>query len=216
MGKRSDFQRVERDYYVTPRSALLPLLPHLRSGTRFIEPCAGNGALVDLLQEAGHICLEAYDIEPQRADILQRDALTYVPDSCEQIDQIITNSPWLRTILHPLIIHLSDIAPTWLLFDADWSHTVRAAPYLDRLHKIVSVGRVKWFEGSAHSGKDNCAWYLFGQPCDQLPRFVGRSPKQRFTQVNHLQESFTSSPIGFDELIGGESVTVSEWDEILG
>ena len=27
--------------------------------------------------------------------------------------------------------------------------------------KVVSIGRVKWIEGSKGVGKDNCCWYLF-------------------------------------------------------
>ena len=29
MGKRSDFERIPRDFYPTPYKAVLPLLPHL-------------------------------------------------------------------------------------------------------------------------------------------------------------------------------------------
>jgi hypothetical protein len=39
----------------------------------------------------------------------------------------ITNPPWDRKVLHPLIEHLSSIAPTWLLFDADWMHTKQSS-----------------------------------------------------------------------------------------
>lgn len=52
MGKRSDFERKPRDLYETPPEAVQPLLPHLCPQTRFIEPCAGAGALVDALQAA--------------------------------------------------------------------------------------------------------------------------------------------------------------------
>ena len=62
-----------------------------------------------------------------------------------------------------MILHFSAMRPTWLLFDADWVHTRQAAPYLPHLRKIVSIGRVRWIEGSKHAGKDNCAWYLFDQ-----------------------------------------------------
>lgn len=158
MGKRSKFERVERDFYPTPKSAVLPLLPHLAPRTRFCEPCAGNGALIDHLTEAGHVCARAWDIEPQRDDIDRQDALQRWIGN---IDCFITNPPWLRSTLHPLITHLSDQHPTWLLFDADWIHTKQAIPYLPRLRKIVSVGRVKWIADSPHTGKDNCAWHLF-------------------------------------------------------
>ena len=45
MGRRSDFPRIPRDAYATPAEAVVPLLPFLAPATRFIEPCAGDGAL---------------------------------------------------------------------------------------------------------------------------------------------------------------------------
>jgi hypothetical protein len=171
MGKRSDFERVERDFYPTPASAVAPLLPHLAPGTRFVEPCAGNGALIDHLAAAGHLCCGAWDIEPQRDDIERSDALTR---QIVGVDCSITNPPWLRSSLHALITHLSDCGPAWLLFDADWIHTRQAAPYLPRLRKVVSVGRVKWIPDSKFTGKDNCAWHLFGMPASAPAELYGR------------------------------------------
>lgn len=112
------------------------------------------------------------DIEPGDTRIRPGDALV---DDLGHPEQFITNPPWTRQILHPLIERLSDIAPTWLLFDADWKHTKQARPYMKRLRKVVSVGRLKWIEGSPHDGKDNCAWYLFGRPSDDPTLFYGRS-----------------------------------------
>ena len=158
MGKRSSFERIPRDFYPTPASAVVPLLPHLASRTRFCEPCAGDGALVDHLTAAGHVCARARDIEPRRADIECKDALTTLTGN---IDCFITNPPWDRKVLHPMIVHLSMQAPTWLLFDADWIHTRQASPFMPSLVKMVSVGRVKWIADSPFTGKDNCAWHLF-------------------------------------------------------
>lgn len=171
MGKRSSFERAPRDFYPTPVEAVRPLLGHLQPGTKFIEPCAGNGALVDILVAAGHRCIQASDIEPQRDDIRQADAL----DVRWEPDCFITNPPWDRKVLHPLIEHLSDQAPTWLLFDADWIHTRQAAAYISRLVRIVSVGRVKWIPGSPFTGKDNCAWHLFDASNDTAALFYGRA-----------------------------------------
>lgn len=171
MGKRSNFERMERDFYPTPFEAVIPLLPHLEAGTRFVEPCAGNGALIDHLVGAGHVCARAWDIEPQREDIDRHDALTRIVGN---VDCFITNPPWRRDTLHALIVHLSDQHPTWLLFDADWIHTRQAVPYLSRLRKVVSVGRVKWIPGSKFTGKDNCAWHLFGAPESVPAALYGR------------------------------------------
>lgn len=173
MGKRSsDFQRIEKDYYVTPPEAVTPLLPHLEAMTIFVEPCAGDGSLINILESHGHFCTLAYDISPKHQDIIEKDALLHHPF---RPNMFITNPPWSRNVLHPLIIHLSNMAPTWLLFDGDWAHTKQSIPFLKRCRKIVSIGRVKWIKDSPHTGKDNACWYYFtkdenGGP----PQFYGR------------------------------------------
>lgn len=173
MGKRSDFERVERDYYPTPAAVVVPLLAHLSPDTWFVEPCAGDGRLVRHLVDVSHRCVDAFDIEPQHESVSQGDALidSFDPDSGLTC---ITNPPWRRDFLHPFITHWRAQMPTWLLCDADWAHTVQAKPFLPYCHKIVAVGRVKWIEESKHTGKDNCAWYLFGAN-DAPTIFYGRT-----------------------------------------
>lgn len=161
MGKRSDFERKERDFYPTPVEAVAPLLPHLAPGSAFIEPCAGDGALIRHLEAAGHVCTAAFDIEPLGPGIERRDAF-----EVQERGLFITNPPWDRPILHPLIHHLVTLGEAWLLFDADWMHTVQAAPFEPMLRKVVSVGRVKWMADTSNTGMDNAAWYLFGRPVE--------------------------------------------------
>ena len=170
---RQKFERKARDFYATPYEAVVPLSPHLPPRTWFWEPCAGDGALVNHICAFDHCCSLMSDICPQNPDIETIDALEF-DATYEVFDLIITNPPWGRAILHPLIVHLSDIAPTWLLFDADWMHTKQSIPFLPRLRKIVSVGRVSWM-GNGVSGFDNCAWYLFDQPSNSEPAFCGRA-----------------------------------------
>lgn len=172
MGKRSSFERMARDFYPTPYEAVVPLVPHLIAETFYAEPCAGNGALIIHLRNAGVQCAEAWDIEPQADGISQGDATEL---RCRIADCYITNPPWDRKILHPIIINLSDHKPTWLLFDADWMHTKQSAAFMPRLRKIVSVGRVKWIPDSKMTGKDNCCWYLFDKPSDAPTLFFGRT-----------------------------------------
>lgn len=172
MGKRSNFERVPRDFYPTPYEAVVPLLRHLHPETRFCEPCAGDGALVKHLENAGHTCVLACDTEPRAKFIEQHNALTLESLTSECF---ITNPPWDRKILHPLIEWLSDQAPTWFLFDADWMHTKQAIPYLPRLNLIVAIGRIKWIPDSKFTGKDNCCWYMFDRPYSRpWPQFQGR------------------------------------------
>lgn len=175
MSKRAPgFERRANDFYRTPWEAVRPLLPFLPTCCKFVEPCAGDGALVDHLVNAGHRCIGKLDIEPMRGDIGRKSAFSYRwkdPDGL-----YITNPPWTRETLHPLIKHLCSQAPTWLLFDADWQYTKQSAPLLPYLRKIVAVGRVRWIEGTSQDGKDNAAWYLFdGTRPPSFIEFHGRA-----------------------------------------
>jgi hypothetical protein len=105
------------------------------------------------------VCVRASDIEPQGPGIERRDALASpLPMGASPVC-FITNPPWRRDVLHPLIAKLVMFAPTWLLFDADF----------------VSVGRVKWISESKMTGKDNCCWYLFNGQTNGYAQFIGRS-----------------------------------------
>jgi hypothetical protein len=172
MGKRSSFERIPRDFYPTPYEAVVPLLPHLPRRATFNEPCAGDGALAEHLARHGHECVFAADIAPQAEWIYYADARL---NRAARADFNITNPPWSRDVLHPIILNLSSLLPTWLLFDADWMHTKQSAPFIPYLHKIVSVGRVKWIPDSKMTGKDNCCWYLFDQTSEAPVQFVGRA-----------------------------------------
>lgn len=167
MGKRSNFKRRKHDAYDTPEHAFTPLLPHLHGVCTFAEPCAGKGYLVGHLQRHGYICSYEGDIQQGY------DALEYNFAADAVFDAIITNPPWTREILHPMITLFQRMAPTWLLFDADWAFTQQAAPFLQNCSHIVSVGRVKWVEDSEHKGKDNAAWYRFHNQHVDGPRFIG-------------------------------------------
>jgi len=171
MGKRSDFERKPRDFYPTPMEAVKPLLEHLPKDFTFAEPCAGNGALIEHLETKG-ICMWASDIEPQADGIHKNDYSDVGFDELIESEYVITNPPWDRKILHPMIEYFSPKIKTWLLFDADWMHTKQSVPYMAMCIKIVSVGRIKWFGNM--TGKDNCAWYLFDKKVNNTI-FYGRT-----------------------------------------
>ena len=174
MGKRSSFERVERDFYPTPIEAVFPLSAHLADVSGFYEPCAGDGRLSSHLVSLGIEVRGQLDIEPMHGDVARGSAFDLCEDDLRGASHIITNPPWDRKILHPMIEHFSSMRPTWLLFDADWMHTKQSAQFMPRLRKIVSVGRVKWIPDSKMTGKDNCAWHLFGAPSDEPAIFYGR------------------------------------------
>jgi len=200
MGKRSDFDRLEKSQYFTPEAAFLPLVSFLpKGGFFFAEPCAGDGRLAchvenhtngrarllsDIGPEGARRTADIHFDGAWRDDVDERDAfeITERDLKAHHIDMIITNPPWERDkkndyILHRLIAHCASIAPTWFLFDADWAHTVQAEPYLRYCTHIVSIGRVKWFQGTGQTGKDNAAWYHFDARAanTRAPAFYGRN-----------------------------------------
>ena len=109
--------------------------------------------MVRHLEAEGHTCVAAFDEEG--------DARTYQKPRDLEAHYFITNPPWSRDLLHPIIINLRQQLPTWLLLDADWAHTRQASEYMKYCAVMVAVGRVKWIPDSKHTGKDNCCWYYF-------------------------------------------------------
>ena len=103
MGKRSLFPRIPQDVYPTPAEAVTPLRPHLAPITRFIEPCCGDGHLVGHLERDGHVCVGAYDLPDDARSKRYAEAKPGIV--------FITNPPWRRDVLHPIIVNLSDQAP---------------------------------------------------------------------------------------------------------
>lgn len=173
MSKRNPgLPRRSRDFYATrDPKAVLPLIPHLPKRCRFVEPMAGDGALIRLLEPWGMECVGASDIKPEGPGIVQGDALRLkaIPPTA---DLIISNPPWRRPLLHALIRRLGLLAPLWLLFDSDWAFCAQAAEFdplkarygAPRISKIVAVGRIEWMIGepeSSGAGYDNSSWYLF-------------------------------------------------------
>jgi hypothetical protein len=76
--------------------------------------------------------------------------------------------------MHRLIAHFQRIAPAWLLLESDWASTRQAAPFMPCCSDIVTIGRVKWIEGSKHTGKENFAWFRFAAGHASGPIFHSR------------------------------------------
>ncbi len=189
MGKRSEFKPRPQDKYFTPKAGVIPLLPFLGSTTAFAEPCGGDGRLARFLEEEGHQCVWLSDVAPDD-EMKQLDALDLTKSELLTAEMIITNPPWSRDILHELIDFLPTLKPTWLLFDADWMHTVQAASLIKTCSQVVSIGRLKWIEDSKYTGKDNCCWYFFpGGDYQNGPRFTGRLSKSKPTSLESFCET---------------------------
>lgn len=175
MARRSNFKRIERDYYRTfdPKAGDA-LRPFIKDVEIALEPFAGAG---DLVKQFPNIKWVYSDIEPQVCWIDEMDAFKWTKEKIEEedFDAIITNPPWSRPLMHRAIEHFAPIKPTWLLLDANWVWTKQAKPYIDKyLTDIVTIGRLKWIEGTTMSGKDDTAWFRFSSDKNTLTRFFGR------------------------------------------
>lgn len=151
--------RSPRDFYRTPMRAVEPLLSHLAPGTRFVDPCAGDGAMAGYLQMHGHVCVTAYDIRPIASPLHAAHVV-----QVRKLDMFKEAPPSLLAISNPPWSQVSRILDTfgdaWWLLSSDWKETRWAQPYLKRCSKIVAVGRVGWM-GNNKTGYDNADWYRF-------------------------------------------------------
>lgn len=157
-----------RGFYPTPLKAFEPLAPYLPPGCQVIEPMAGDGSLCGHLFDTGCEIIAATDIEPQHQNVTQMDVFDYDLANTPRIDYFVSNPPWpeprkngLPTL--PIIHHLRQLAPTWMLLPTDFMFNVYAAELMGFCGGLIAVGRVKWIPDSENEGFDNAAWYLFGK-----------------------------------------------------
>jgi len=169
MGRRSNFEKIPRDYYPTidPQAVPETFLSFIR-GKIYAEPCYGEGALHRLIGDNAK-CGWASDIEVRgkRNPAIELDATMLTQDHLIGVDVIVTNPMFTWTALEPLLKHLPTLRPTWLLLPANVMHNKRMGPYMAKCNWVVSVGRLYWFrsqwaEGLSNHQVDNyTGWYDF-------------------------------------------------------
>lgn len=171
MGKYSDFERVEKDFYPTIDPAAVP--DSFRKEVfcySYAEPCYGEGDLERLL--SGMMCMWRSDIRETTENCIVKDALQVTWEDVKYCDRIITNPPYTKSDLLPLIDHFITLKPTWLLLPGDFMHNIYAGPYMKKCSKVISVGRLYW-QKNKQRGKNNFCWYLFETGASNTV-FVGR------------------------------------------
>ena len=173
MGKRSDLEKIDKDFYRTvDPDAVTPLIPYVR-GKTFAETFYGDGDLEDLLMDAA-TCKWRSDIRKTVLSSRVMPATEVLEYDLRDCDLILSNPPFTRSVLLPCIEHLSKLRPTWLLLPADYMHNRYFGSYMSICDKVVSVGRVKWFKDSKSCSTDNFAWYHWWDDKPTVTRFYGR------------------------------------------
>ena len=162
----SNFKKKKNDFYRTvDDNAFYALDNIIPAGTKFTEPCAGYGDLVEGFENLGHRCTYASDLVIRRKTpdyINYLNAFDLKPKHVRKSDFIITNPPFTRSVLHEMIRYFVTLKPTWLLFEADWMHTKQSIDLMnDYGQTVVSVGRLKWFKNTKSKSLKDFSWYLF-------------------------------------------------------
>ena len=145
MSKFSSFERIDKEFYPTidPKSIPPNFLKHIK-GKTYAEPCCGAGDLVNLIGDNA-VCRWESDLNPSGCGVAW-DAMKLTKNELEKCDLIVTNPPYLKDVLLPLISHLSSLRPTWMLLPAGFAHTKYAKDYMLRCEYMVNIGRLYWFE----------------------------------------------------------------------
>jgi len=176
MSKRSSFDKIPREYYpTTDPKAIPPKFIEFIRGKTYAEPCCGEGDLTELLMDISS-CRWESDIE-YRGCGKQWDAMCLSKNELERCDLIITNPPYSRDVLLPMIDHFISLKPTWLLLPADMMHNLYFGDYMRKCSKVISVGRICWFpkEGKRVASTDNYMWAYWEQEADETETiFYGR------------------------------------------
>lgn len=148
MGKRSSYEKIPKDFYATiDPKAIPPNLVKYIKGKTYAEPCYGNGDLEGLVRPYGAYCGWRSDIRDVE-NAYQLDGLVITGQDLEKCDIILTNPPYTKDILLPLIEHWTKLKPTWLLLPATFMHVKYASPYMAKCSNIISIGRLYFFENT--------------------------------------------------------------------
>lgn len=178
MGKRSSMEKVPKDYYPTSDPKALPpaFIKEVR-GKPYAEPCCGEGHLVDLLADVA-TCKWESDLEWRGAG-REKDAMGVTKENLSGCDLILTNPPYTRSVLLPMIDHFISLKPTWLLLPSDFMHNLYFGPYMAKCSKVISIGRLCWFpkDGKRVASTDNYSWYYWKQLANEDTEtvFIGRT-----------------------------------------
>lgn len=162
LGKTS-FERIEKDFYPTGIKPLEILQYHLPQNLTYSEPCAGAYDLINNLEKIRKDikCKSSFDINPRDSRIQEKSALEITRNDVLDCDCFITNPPYKWEMFNPITEHLLTLKPVWYLIPADFMHNKRMIPFMKKCSKIVSVGRIKWYENTKATSTDNFCWYYF-------------------------------------------------------
>lgn len=164
MHGESGYARIEGDRYYTPAWVTEELFKHCGFPEWILEPAAGDGAMVKVLERHGCQVLSS-DIDPQDEGITKADFFDWGATTCAGI---ITNPPYSHAqefIEHALkLMEPNDGLVAMLLrneFDSAKKRRHLFAEHPAFYKKLVLTKRPRWFADGGSSPRHNFAWYIW-------------------------------------------------------
>lgn len=173
-GTRSPF-----DYHETPRFMTASLLHHhpIRTDALILEPCAGDGAIVRALVDAGYRFIVTNDLDTRHQTDLHADATDFTlwaHSTLGGVDWVITNPPF--NVAFPILMQaerLARVGVAMLLRKTFLEPTIARGPWFS-VHpptRVIGLPRHKFRgTGSDSVAADWCIWER--EPDRSLPPFV--------------------------------------------
>ena len=162
MAKRSNFSRIPKDAYDTPKEAVDVLLRHIDRFVPWIEPAAGANALANALSESGIRISHRQDIAPRALGIFVGDG-TVLPTEVDG-HGVATNPPFRRSEFRRLLRAWLDQQRTcWILQPSGFMHTqwFARAGFDANMAEIVSLPRLQWIPGSDFKETTDHVWIRY-------------------------------------------------------
>jgi hypothetical protein len=154
--RQSGYERKAHDRYSTPPWVTRTLLHYLPPNASIWEPAAGNGAMVNVLRQAGYRV---------HATDLGRNFLTSEPNHC---NAVVTNPPFKQSkefIEHALAVTKPHDGFVAMLLRVDYDSAstrqhlfAHCRPFAG---KIVLIKRIVWFTPAIAAPSYNHAWFLW-------------------------------------------------------
>ena len=166
--QRAPLAERKDDLYGTPPEATRALLQAEKLPLRLWEPCAGRGAIVDVLRGAGHEVIASDLVDyGQPTHFTRRDFLMErkTPDGCEAI---VTNPPF--KLAEEFVGHALELCPRVIMllrlafYESDRRSGILENCGLARIHafrkRLPMMNRDGWTGPKANSGMA-FAWYIW-------------------------------------------------------
>lgn len=168
MHGESGYERIEGDKYYTPAWCTEVLLKYVDFTGGICEPACGDGAVVKVLEAAGHGVL-ASDIAPEMKDAFVHDFFAGHKNGAGNLNckNIVTNPPFNlaeKFVCRALRMTEAMGGKVAMLLRNEWD-SASSRSYLFRDNpfamKIVLTKRPRWIAGSKGGPRHNYSWFVW-------------------------------------------------------